>query len=1358
MATVIAMPGVRVDPKQAVIPARGDPQSLPPRSNEPAAAAGDRVVVVAGSSNDQMRVVNTYPEYWVDGKPFFPHSGTFFYYRLPRDRWADELLALKALGLNALDVVVLWNWHEPEEGQIDLDGHSNPRRDLRYVFQLAHSLGFKITLRPGPYNTSEWRNGGYPDWLLRRPEYRMSEQAILEGRFPRWSALQYEHSDEAAAEWLKNDTHLKYTRKYFKEVLGVAAPFFADRGGPILSLQMDDDQAIDFINYSGPNFWKYMDTLRTFAKEATDHLPIIYFIDAEQMRLNAEANDSLPEPFWNQGQEHRGIYRDGYSTPAVATKNKFLLELLKTQPLFIPTHIEFNTEWYLGADDTFSRFSEATNHLMATRVMIQNSLKGFNHFSVHDTVYPAGYEVQWANHFYCWESPLNFLAKETDRAPYVRRNGRLIAGMGPLLATSHLLADAGVVYPMSTFPQEPMMETEALHIVTLAGRLLWTGAYEHLNFELIDSDHAPLENFQRYRVLLVPNPVNGEEDLKRFPHLEHFSEKAQQMLSDYAQSGGTLIIFPSLPKGRIFDRLFEPFGKDQQVPGETTLKFADGARARAVGFRSVLTVPEKQRGEVKIFAQDEYGCTIGARIAHGQGQIVFFGADFSTWSMAPGATLAIEEPEIVSASDYPEAVQKAARLALPALMKEVGAARKVYPLMQAEKARDVGLYVTELVADAGSLPFEKRADSHGFGFAGVTNFAVEQARTAEIVLTDPRALDLTLAPDRSIHLPRLTVPPRESLMLPLRVPLANPYWRLAPGIEPADEVFYATAELSHVGYDGATLKLEFTAPADAEVALRLSRRPGRARLDGQPASIQEDAERGLYVVKIGQALAPHFLRTLELDYPSQGLRLALLTREPWIAGETRAVSVQMENPGAATLEGELEFVAGSLYHGENPSRHVKVPGKSSREFTFPVAIPADITPNQPLELTATLHETNLTTTWAWHSQVTAHRRFDFSVGPTITFPLREDLPVPIEHPTLASLELPGEAVFQLRVKNWQDQEQVVTLTAAGNNLALTPARTQLVLPAQAEKSVEIHAAPKGGSGIYPFAIELHSGDYKASEGVVVAAWDKGEAIAYQFDYDRDGLHDIILENSAVRLLVSPCAGGRAFAYINKATGANAFNSIGGMRDNFTKRVEPEDMRNVTGWTRAGALGLYNRPYATRILSAAGLEAVLRLEYSAPDIYPKGVKLERTLRLAGDANYYLAETSLIPGDVAEPQSYALENSVTFKILNEPENFRQWFAEGKAPEEFVPERKVDLPDTSGFVGATDKRTGETFALLSFSPLAKSQIVVQPHAATIRMIYPHFQSKNTRCSYRAAYFFGKATREEIQDLYSRLKNGKK
>ena len=57
---------------------------------------------------------------------------------------------------------------------------------------------------------------------------------------------------------------------------------------------------------------------------------------------------------------------------------------------------------------------------------------------------------------------------------------------------------------MATFPQEPLTKPETQHIVALAGRLLWAGAYEHYNLELVDSDHTPLENFQRYRILFAP--------------------------------------------------------------------------------------------------------------------------------------------------------------------------------------------------------------------------------------------------------------------------------------------------------------------------------------------------------------------------------------------------------------------------------------------------------------------------------------------------------------------------------------------------------------------------------------------------------------------------------------------------------------------------------------------------------------------------------------------------------------------------------------------------------------------------------------------------------------------------------------
>ena len=62
-------------------------------------------------------------------RPFFVYGAAFFYERMPRDRWRPALLAYKRLGINTIDLYVIWNWHEPEPGVLDFTGsdRSAPR-------------------------------------------------------------------------------------------------------------------------------------------------------------------------------------------------------------------------------------------------------------------------------------------------------------------------------------------------------------------------------------------------------------------------------------------------------------------------------------------------------------------------------------------------------------------------------------------------------------------------------------------------------------------------------------------------------------------------------------------------------------------------------------------------------------------------------------------------------------------------------------------------------------------------------------------------------------------------------------------------------------------------------------------------------------------------------------------------------------------------------------------------------------------------------------------------------------------------------------------------------------------------------
>ena len=1004
---------------------------------EPAdAGPGDDIKPIIGTPNNQFRIVNTFPEYWVDGKPFLMHGAAFFYHRIPRDRWAEVLLHFKALGVNTIDLYPLWNWQQPEESVLDFDGHTNPRRDLKYLLRLIDLMDFKLTFRPGPYFTDEWRNGGYPDWLLRRPEYGMSEQSIIEGRYPLWNQLQYDKSEEAAKKWLQNSTHLDHTRKWFQDVFALVNPLLAEHGGPLINIQIDDDQALGRDNYNGPNFWKYMYLLRTYAKEATHNSAIPYYINGADMRVNAEANDATAEPFWNTGQDYQSFGPGGYSDSYEAAKNKFLTEVLKTQPLFVPTHIEFLAGWDLDDKDTYARLTHPSNTLMAMRVMLQNGLKGLSHHPANDTLYPAGYECPWANYFYTQENAITFAGGENGRAAYIRRTGRLIRGIGSLLASTHLAADAGIIYPMATYPQKELTSAEIQRVADVGGRLLWSGVSDQFNFELVDSDHTPLENLERYRVLLLPNPQAGE-DATNYLHLGQYSEKAQRMIVEYVNAGGMLVVTPSMPGGSILAELLNPLVPEQFIPGTSLLHFADASKATIVGGVYALKPPATS--SLSVFARDKGDHIIGARFKHGKGQVLFFGGDFSNWIFPPGTHLMEGGVVPGRTQDFPVNVQQSARLALPALMRAAGIQKKVSvdtASLHALNPRQTELYVTELVADSGSRGFETRADTGGaYGFVGLTNFSIRESYSGRVAARDPRSGD-PKSPAR-MKLPNIVLGPRESLLLPLRVPLASLIPSAPAGLASDDEVYYSTAELTAAAYDGSTLKFHFNAPGDGEIALRLSRHPQAVRLDGESVRFTEDAEH-LLRVKIRKGHGPDYERTLAIEYLSDEPRIVFQGKADGIAGEPQTVRMMIHNPRRSPFSGDLVLRTGRLQTAGPLS--VSLQPQSSRVVEVSLEMPADAPDSLPIELIATLREHDSGSEWTWHSELTVHPPFTYTLSPVVTFPLREDQSFPLVHPALVSMKLPGEAVVHLRLRNWRSSPQTIKIGISGDGLRFHPGR------------------------------------------------------------------------------------------------------------------------------------------------------------------------------------------------------------------------------------------------------------------------------------------------------------------------------
>ena len=104
-----------------------------------------------------------------DGQPVFPVMGEMHYSRVPQAEWREELLKMKAGGVDIVATYVFWIHHEEIEGQWDWSG----QRDLKKFLQTCNELGLKVVVRCGPWCHGEVRNGGFPDWVLAHKDWKL---------------------------------------------------------------------------------------------------------------------------------------------------------------------------------------------------------------------------------------------------------------------------------------------------------------------------------------------------------------------------------------------------------------------------------------------------------------------------------------------------------------------------------------------------------------------------------------------------------------------------------------------------------------------------------------------------------------------------------------------------------------------------------------------------------------------------------------------------------------------------------------------------------------------------------------------------------------------------------------------------------------------------------------------------------------------------------------------------------------------------------------------------------------------------------------------------------------------------------
>lgn len=163
-----------------------------------------------GGKNPEGEEINLTSRYFTrDGKPFVGVMAEYHFSRDNRNNWHKELAKMKAGGVTIVSTYLFWIYHEEIEGEFDFSGDN----DIRKFIEDCKDVGLDVVIRVGPWAHGECRNGGFPDWLLKKP-FKIRED---------------------------NDEYLALVRKWYGRIYEEVKGLFYKDGGNIIAVQLENE-------------------------------------------------------------------------------------------------------------------------------------------------------------------------------------------------------------------------------------------------------------------------------------------------------------------------------------------------------------------------------------------------------------------------------------------------------------------------------------------------------------------------------------------------------------------------------------------------------------------------------------------------------------------------------------------------------------------------------------------------------------------------------------------------------------------------------------------------------------------------------------------------------------------------------------------------------------------------------------------------------------------------------------------------------------------------------------------------------------------------------------------------------------
>ncbi len=182
-----------------------------------------------------------------NGKPILPVMGEFHFSRYPENEWEDEILKMRAGGVEILATYIFWIHHEENKGEWNFSGC----RNIRKFLETCNELNMPVWLRIGPWAHGECRNGGYPDWLVSELHDNGLGVSIY---------------GEPIHEARTNDgLYMEYVELFWERLSIEIKGMMCKDGGPVIGIQLENE----YCHAGGPRDksrgFEHMRTLKELA-------------------------------------------------------------------------------------------------------------------------------------------------------------------------------------------------------------------------------------------------------------------------------------------------------------------------------------------------------------------------------------------------------------------------------------------------------------------------------------------------------------------------------------------------------------------------------------------------------------------------------------------------------------------------------------------------------------------------------------------------------------------------------------------------------------------------------------------------------------------------------------------------------------------------------------------------------------------------------------------------------------------------------------------------------------------------------------------------------------------------------------